>query len=72
VLCKHASKQFYRDGFTVEQAVAYHFFTLGFLSLYVVFSRRMKSADPKLEAIVKRAFIAGRQFERLERLRMGL
>ncbi len=64
VLQQHTPKQFYQDGFTVEQAVAYHFFTLGFLSLAVLAMRQMHTADRELEETVKQAFVAGKRFQR--------
>ncbi|MCA9247606.1 MAG: heparinase II/III family protein [Planctomycetales bacterium] len=33
LLLEHGPKQFYEDGFCVEQAVGYHYFTLGFLAM---------------------------------------
>lgn len=64
VLHKHTPKQFYRDGFTVEQAVAYHFFTLGFLSLAILAMRKNQTPARELEATVKHAFVAGKRFQR--------
>jgi len=39
VLTQHGPGQFHEDGFTVEQATGYHFFTLGFLTQAVLAAR---------------------------------
>ena len=56
VLEEHGPRQFYTDGFSVEQAVAYHFFTLGFLSQAVATARRIGDPIATLEPVVARAF----------------
>ena len=59
VLKTHASRQFYDDGFGVEQAVGYHFYTLGFLSLAIIVARRERQPLLEVEQVVHRAFRAG-------------
>lgn len=62
VLCKHGPRQFYDDGFCVEQATGYHFYTLGFLSLAVVAARATGEPLEEFEPIIQRAFQAGLPF----------
>ena len=62
ILAKHGPKQFYSDGFCVEQAVGYHFFTLGFLIQAVVASRAAGEPMEKLEMALPGAFTAGAAF----------
>lgn len=59
VLVEHTERQFYSDGFSVEQAVGYHFYTLGFLSLAIVAARREGCPLTEIEPVVHRAFQAG-------------
>jgi len=56
VLTKHGPEQFHEDGFTVEQATGYHFFTLGFLTQAVLAARRDGRPLSELESAVSRAF----------------
>ncbi len=56
ILLQYGPRQFYRDGFTVEQAMGYHFYTLGFLSMALLVERRNGSPLSELETIVQRAF----------------
>ncbi len=56
-LVEEAPRQFYADGGTVEQAVGYHYFTLGFyLQSYLHACRRGVPAAPALEETLCRAF----------------
>lgn len=59
VLTDHGQRQFYSDGFCVEQAMGYHFFTLGFLAHAVAVARTSGRPLDALEAVVHRAFQAG-------------
>ena len=59
VLEEHGPLQFYEDGFSVEQATGYHFFTLGFLSQAIAVSRVMDDLLPALEQSLPTAFRAG-------------
>ena len=63
VLEEHGPKQFYGDGFCVEQATGYHFFTLGFLAMAVVAARRDSQALGWVEQAVHKAFRAGILFQ---------
>ena len=63
VLSEHGPRQFYRDGFCVEQAVGYHFFTLGFLSMAIVAARREGQPLPEVEEVAHRAFRAAAAFQ---------
>uniref|UniRef100_A0A7C4QNA0 Alginate lyase family protein n=1 Tax=Schlesneria paludicola TaxID=360056 RepID=A0A7C4QNA0_9PLAN len=63
VLLEHGPRQFYSDGFCVEQAMGYHFFTLGFVMLAVVAARGEGAPLDTLEKIVPRAFRAGAAFQ---------
>ncbi len=62
VLGEHGPKQFYDDGFCVEQATGYHYYTLGFLAMAVATERSCGNAFIELESIVHRAFHAGLAF----------
>src|SRR5262249_12102093 len=62
VLLEHGPKQFYRDGFCVEQATGYHFFTLGFLAHALATSRRIGEPLEELQPLIARAFSAGAAF----------
>ncbi|WP_419194225.1 alginate lyase family protein [Novipirellula herctigrandis] len=63
VLRSHGPKQFYDDGFCVEQAISYHFFTLGFLSLATLAARNRGNDLSILASSVKNAFLAGMSFQ---------
>ncbi len=56
VLVEHGPRQFYADGLCVEQAVGYHFFTLGFLTHAAISARCSESTLHEIEPIVCRAF----------------
>src|SRR5262249_53558442 len=62
VLLEHGPRQFYRDGFCVEQATGYHFFTLGFLAHALATSRRIGEPLEELQPLIARAFSAGAAF----------
>ena len=49
VLEEHGPKQFYSDGFCVEQATDYHYFTCGFLAMAVVSARQEGTELPNVE-----------------------
>jgi len=63
VLVEHGSTQFYEDGFCVEQATGYHFFTLGFLVQAIITARKSGKHFRQLEQIVEKAFLAGAAFK---------
>lgn len=63
VLRTQGPKQFYNDGFCVEQAVSYHFFTLGFLSIALLAARNSGDDLADLAACVKKAFVTGKRFQ---------
>lgn len=63
VLSEHGPRQFYADGFCVEQATGYHFYTLGFLTLAVIAARRAGEPLPDLEEVVRRGYRAGAAFQ---------
>jgi len=63
VLEEHGPRQFYADGFCVEQATGYHYFTLGFLSLAIVAARQEDSPLQQAEEAAQRAFRAGILFQ---------
>jgi len=58
ILCRFGPKQFHADGFCVEQATGYHFFTLGFLVQAVVTARAAGEPLGELEPVVANAFKA--------------
>jgi hypothetical protein len=62
VLTGHGPRQFYGDGFCVEQAVGYHYYTLGFLTLAVVAARNAAEPLLEVEQIVQAAYRAGMHF----------
>jgi len=64
VLSEHGPKQFYDDGFCVEQATGYHFYTLGFLSMAIIAARNGGEPLSELEPAVHRAFQAAIAFRR--------
>lgn len=55
-LLEYGPRQFYADGFSVEQATSYHFFTLGFLCLAVLEGRRMQEPLAAVEDACSDAF----------------
>ncbi len=59
VLTNEQRQQFYADGFTVEQATGYHFFTLGFYFQAIIASRHFNAPMTGLERVVQRAAEAG-------------
>jgi len=59
VLIEHGPRQFYADGFCVEQAMGYHFYTLGFMVLAICAARFAGQPLDALEPVVHRAFRAG-------------
>lgn len=59
VLLQRGPRQFYGDGFCVEQAVGYHFFTLGFLTLACLASRAQRDDLAALEGCLAQAWLAG-------------
>lgn len=63
VLCEYGPRQFYEDGFCVEQAVGYHYFTLGFLVMAELATRGDSTRDFGLSSEIERAFAAGRLFQ---------
>jgi len=62
VLQEHGPRQFYADGFCVEQATGYHYYTLGFMALAIAAARNHDEPLEELEASVHRAFQAGLAF----------
>ncbi len=64
VLAEYGPRQFYQDGFTVEQATGYHFYTLGFLAMALLAARNNNEPLPELETVVHRAFRAGAAMRR--------
>ena len=62
VLEKHTPRQFYSDGFCVEQATGYHFYTLGFLTLAVLLARREGRPLTGIEEMVHRGYVAAASF----------
>ena len=61
-LVQTIDSQFYKDGFSVEQAVSYHYYTLGFLVLAIVTGRRFGYNVQPIEEVVHKAFQAGVPF----------
>ena len=64
ILFEHGPRQFYADGFCVEQATGYHYYTLGFLALAILVARRCGDPLSDLEPVVHRAFRTGRFFQK--------
>ena len=58
VLDEHGPRQFYDDGFCVEQAVGYHFYTLGFMTLAVVAARAKGKPLDAIETAIRKAYPA--------------
>ncbi|MGE0374262.1 MAG: alginate lyase family protein, partial [Planctomycetaceae bacterium] len=63
VLEEHGPRQFDRDGFCVEQAMGYHYFTLGFLAMAIVAARNEGDALPGVERAAHQAFRTGILFQ---------
>lgn len=55
ILSEHGPQQFYADGYCVEQAMGYHFYTLGFLLLAVQAARQAGEPLADLEAVAQKA-----------------
>jgi len=64
VLIEYGPRQFYGDGFGVEQAMGYHFFTLGFLTFAVHIARREGCPFTELEEVVQSGYLAAAAFRR--------
>lgn len=64
VLSEYGPRQFHDDGFCVEQATGYHFYTLGFLSLAIAAARQFGDPPLELETVVRQAYVAGLAFRR--------
>ena len=64
VLLSEGPGQFYDDRFCVEQAVGYHYYTLGFLSLSWCAAKELGSPLDKLSSIIHEGYRAGLQFRR--------
>ncbi|MEW4527088.1 alginate lyase family protein [Maioricimonas sp. JC845] len=62
VLNDYGPRQFHSDGFCVEQATGYHYFSLGFLTLAVAAARQTAEPLSELEPVVHRAFRTGTAF----------
>lgn len=63
VLEGHGPKQFYGDGFCVEQATGYHFFSLGFLAMAIVAARQDGATLACVEKAAHKAFRTGVLFQ---------
>ncbi len=63
VLEQHGPTQFHADGFCVEQASSYHFFTLGFLAMACLAARAGGMPFTQLERTAAQAFTAGAAFK---------
>ena len=59
---EHGPRQFYADGFSVEQGVGYHYFSLGFLAMAVAAGRVAAEPLENLEVTLPKAFRAGAMF----------
>jgi hypothetical protein len=59
ILLEHGPMQFYDDGFCIEQAMGYHYFTVGFLTHAICTARDSDFPLTDLEPAVARAFQAG-------------
>ncbi|MFG0335965.1 MAG: heparinase II/III family protein, partial [Maioricimonas sp. JB049] len=59
VLNDYGPRQFHSDGFCVEQATGYHYFSLGFLALAVDAARKACEPMYELESVVHQAFRTG-------------
>lgn len=63
VLEHFAPRQFYKDGVSVEQSLAYHFYTLGFLMQAVMCARLQGQGLPQVEDVVPHAVRASLAFQ---------
>ena len=59
VLMEFAPKQFYQDGFCVEQAMGYHYYTLGFLLMAELVADGASSSGLDLKQTLRDGFGAG-------------
>ena len=59
ILATRGPRQFYDDGFTVEQATGYHFYTIGFMTLAVAAARKEGKPFETLEPVLHQAYRAG-------------
>lgn len=59
VLRAHTRRQFYSDGFCVEQAVGYHYYTLGFLTHATIMAEQCGTLFPELSPVLHSAWRAG-------------
>jgi hypothetical protein len=63
VLAEHAPRQFYADGFSVEQAAGYHAYTLGFLVQARVALASQGQTTAALDEVILRAARVYRSFQ---------
>lgn len=68
ILEEHGSWQFYSDGFCVEQATGYHYYTLGFLTQAICVARQLGEPLKQLEEVTKKAYRTGKMFQRTDGL----
>lgn len=66
VLLEHGPKQFYDDGYCVEQAMGYHYYTLGFLSAGWLAAKEFGRPLDALSTTMKLAFQTGKAFRRAD------
>jgi len=59
ILETHGPRQFYSDGFSVEQATGYHFFTLGFLLQAAIVARQVGEPLRHVEQVLPTSLSAG-------------
>lgn len=59
VLRAHTRRQFYPDGLCVEQAMGYHYYTLGFLTQAVMMAEQVGAPFPELVPVLHKAWQAG-------------
>lgn len=59
VLRDHTRRQFYADGLCVEQAMGYHYYTLGFLTQAVMMAEHAGAPFPELAPVLHSAWRAG-------------
>ena len=62
VLKKFAPQQFYSDGFCVEQAIGYHYYTLGFLVLAQLAANNIDDTEMQFEKLICHALRSGKAF----------
>ncbi|MCA9139530.1 MAG: heparinase II/III family protein, partial [Planctomycetales bacterium] len=62
VLNEFAPRQFFRDGFCVEQAMGYHYFTSGFLLLAELANRNLSASRLNIRELIVRSLTAGVAF----------